>query len=110
MQRQQPSLAEFGTADSQCRGFEIDIAKFKVTGFADAQPRDTQEPEQTVEDRGAQLSAFIAVWHGERGAEEAAFRHPNTGRVAPASAGMAIGLAPESVCVDRSRCGSAQIL
>lgn len=45
MQRHQPSLAELGAADGQERCFEIDILNLKVAGFANAQPRDTQESE-----------------------------------------------------------------
>jgi len=62
MHRHQPSLAEFSATDSQRLGLEIDILKLEVAGFADTQPRDTQESEQTVVDPGPQLSAFIAAW------------------------------------------------
>ena len=46
------------------RGLEIDIVKLEVAGFAEAQPRDTQEPEQTGVDPRTQLPAFIAARHG----------------------------------------------
>jgi hypothetical protein len=72
MQRHQPSLAEFGAADGQHRGLEIDIVKLEVAGFAEAQTRNTEEPEQTVVEPRTQPTAFIAVWHGERGAQQVA--------------------------------------
>jgi hypothetical protein len=70
MQRYQTSLAELGATDGQHRLLEIDIVKLEVAGFAEAQARDTQEPEQTVVDPRAQLTAFIAAGHLERGAQE----------------------------------------
>ena len=48
VQRHQPRLAELGAADGQHPGLEIQIAQLEVTRLAEAQPRDTQEPEQTV--------------------------------------------------------------
>jgi hypothetical protein len=69
MQRHQPRLAEFGAADGQYCCLEIDILKLKVAGFPEAQPGDTQEAEQTVVAPRAQLPAFIAEWHLERGAQ-----------------------------------------
>ena len=72
MHRHQPSLAELSATDSQRLGLEIDILKLEVAGFADTQPRDTQESEQTVVDPGPQLSAFIAAWQGKRGAQQVA--------------------------------------
>ena len=69
MQRHQASLAELGAADRQHRGLEIDILKLEVARFAEAQARDTQQPEQTIVDPRAQLPAFIAAGHVERGAQ-----------------------------------------
>ncbi len=53
MQGHQTGHAEFRTADGQHRRVEVDIVKLEVTGFTETQPRDTQEPEQTVVDPGA---------------------------------------------------------
>src|SRR5437867_2498273 len=61
MQGHQTGLAEFRAADGQHPGVEVDIVKLEVAGFAEAQPRDTQEPEQTVVDPRAQPPAFIAA-------------------------------------------------
>jgi hypothetical protein len=69
VQRYQTSLAELGAADGQHRSLEIDIVKLEVAGFAEPQPLDTQEPEQTVVDPRAQRTAFIAAGHLERGAQ-----------------------------------------
>ena len=68
VQRHQTTLAEFGAADGQHSGLEIDVLEFEVACFAKAQPRDTQEPEQTIIDPRAQCSAFKAAGHVECGA------------------------------------------
>src|SRR5260370_36127117 len=72
MHRPQPSLADVRAPEGQRRGLEIDILKLEVAGFADTQPRDTQESEQTVVDPGPQFSAFIAAWQCKRGAQQVA--------------------------------------
>src|SRR2546426_12465465 len=61
MQGHQTSLAELGAADGQHRCLEIDISKLEVACFAEAQTRDTQQPQQTVVDPRPSFTAFIAA-------------------------------------------------
>ena len=49
MQRHETVLAELGAADRQHRGLQIDILKFEVACFAQAQARDAQQSEQSSE-------------------------------------------------------------
>jgi hypothetical protein len=48
MQRYESRLAELGAADRQHRRLEIHILKLEVTGFAQAQARDAQQPQKTT--------------------------------------------------------------
>ena len=73
MQRYQAGLAELGAADGQQCFLEIDILKLDVACFAEAQARDTQQPEETVIDPRPQPAAFIAAWHVESGAQQATY-------------------------------------
>jgi hypothetical protein len=54
--RDQAGLAELGASDREHTGPQIDVLQLEITRFADPQPSDAEEAEQTIVGPPAQLA------------------------------------------------------
>ena len=60
MEGHETRLAEFGVADGQHGGVEIDIVDPEIAGFAEAQARDAEQSEQPMVDPRAEPAPGLA--------------------------------------------------
>jgi hypothetical protein len=69
--RHKTGLSELRTADRQHSGIEVDVRKFEITGFTEAQTGNAQQSEQAIICPWPEPAACISARHLKRCGQEA---------------------------------------